>query len=99
MRALRPSSSTAIKKLWRSSRRTSRSCSTSLQSLIDHPKRTLNAAEIDAVVAKTLARQALDLLNMDACRHSSHYSASVSPATSEIGAKADMVNLCRHVAV
>ena len=29
------------------------------QALIDHPERTLNAAEIDAVIAQTLARQAL----------------------------------------
>jgi hypothetical protein len=29
------------------------------QALIDHPKRTLNAAEIDAVIAQTLAREAL----------------------------------------
>ena len=29
------------------------------QALIDHPERTLNAAEIDTVIAQTLARQAL----------------------------------------
>jgi hypothetical protein len=29
------------------------------QALIDHPERTLNAAEIDAVIAQNLARQAL----------------------------------------
>ena len=29
------------------------------QALIDHPERTLNAAEIDAVIAQTLASQAL----------------------------------------
>jgi hypothetical protein len=29
------------------------------QALIDHPERTLNAAEIDAVIAQTLAQQAL----------------------------------------
>jgi hypothetical protein len=29
------------------------------QALIDHPERTLNAAEIDAVIARTLACQAL----------------------------------------
>jgi hypothetical protein len=29
------------------------------QALIDHPERTLNAAEIDAVIAQMLARQAL----------------------------------------
>jgi hypothetical protein len=29
------------------------------QALIDHPERTLNAAEIDDVIAQTLARQAL----------------------------------------
>jgi hypothetical protein len=29
------------------------------QALIDHPERTLNAAEIDAVIAQTLAREAL----------------------------------------
>jgi hypothetical protein len=29
------------------------------QVLIDHPERTPNAAEIDAVIAQTLARQAL----------------------------------------
>jgi hypothetical protein len=29
------------------------------QALIDHPERTLNAAEIDAVIAQPLARQAL----------------------------------------
>src|ERR1700726_334964 len=29
------------------------------QALIDHPERTLNAAEIDAVISQTLAREAL----------------------------------------
>jgi hypothetical protein len=29
------------------------------QALIDHPQRTLNAAEIDVVIAETLAREAL----------------------------------------
>jgi hypothetical protein len=29
------------------------------RALIDHPERTLNAAEIDAVIAQTLTRQAL----------------------------------------
>jgi hypothetical protein len=29
------------------------------QALIDHPERTLNAAEIDAMIAQTLARQPL----------------------------------------
>jgi len=29
------------------------------QALIDHPERTLNAAEIDVVIAQTLACQAL----------------------------------------
>jgi hypothetical protein len=29
------------------------------RALIDHPKRTLSAAEIDAVISQTLAREAL----------------------------------------
>jgi hypothetical protein len=29
------------------------------QALIDHPERTLNAPEIDAVISQTLAREAL----------------------------------------
>ena len=29
------------------------------QALIDHPERTLNASEIDAVISQTLARDAL----------------------------------------
>ena len=29
------------------------------QALIDHPERTLNASEIDAVISQTLAREAL----------------------------------------
>jgi hypothetical protein len=29
------------------------------QALIDHPQRTLNAGEIDAVISQTLAREAL----------------------------------------
>ena len=29
------------------------------RALIDHPERTLNAAEIDAVISQTLAREAL----------------------------------------
>ena len=36
-----------------------RSSGTDREDLIAHPERALNAAEIDAVIAQTLARQAL----------------------------------------
>jgi hypothetical protein len=59
MRAARPSLSTVIKKLRHSSRRNKPVLLALAQALIDHPKRTLNGKEIDAVIAQTLAREAL----------------------------------------
>jgi hypothetical protein len=56
--AARPLSRPTIKMRSRSPRSTSWWCALA-QAPIDHHERTLNAAEIDAVVSQTLARQAL----------------------------------------
>jgi hypothetical protein len=55
----RPSSRTAIRNLFAITEEHKLVVLALAQALIDHAQRTLNAAEIDAVIAKTLARQAL----------------------------------------